>query len=313
VFASSGSNGATRAQSLSRKVSALKASLASQDRQIAQECPKPLQAAKLPFRGSLACLAPLRSDPAIDQVQGRVGQPHQLQAQEAGQFKAPARFSDRQQRSRLAGYNPVMEMFQAGQWQILNRQTVGTQFPQEAHFGQMVVQFRCRLFGWRRPQPFQPRRLTIRNRFQQLLRPGVALRFVCHGTNGINQDRFLIAQRPDRVAAQLAFGQQQIAMIDQPDTGFGGEIGAVIKADGFPPQKSSQPAQSVFWHLAPPQQRACRRLVLEERPPAPVKRADRGNARRCASDDLTQMRENRRRHEFNRVQQASRHLQEADL
>jgi hypothetical protein len=44
---------------------------------------------------------------------------------------------------------------------------------------------------------------------------------------------------------------------------------------------------------APPRQHACRDLVLEERPPPSVKRADRGDAKRCASDDLTKMRENR--------------------
>jgi len=86
-----------------------------------------------------------------------------------------------------------MEMFQSRQRQILDRQTVGAQFAQKAHFGQMFVQFRRLLSGRWRPQPFQPGLLATRNRFQQLSRPGIPLCFVRRGTDGIDQDRFLVA------------------------------------------------------------------------------------------------------------------------
>jgi hypothetical protein len=156
-----------------------------QSDQIAQERPKPLQSSTLAFFGLFARLAPLGGDAAIDQVQCGVGQPHQLQAQKAGQFERPARISDRQKRGRLAGRDPAMEMFQSRQWQVLDLQAIGAQLPQELHFGQVVIQlgglFACR----RRPQPFQPRLLIIRGWFQEPPRPGPAQRFVRRGADGL--------------------------------------------------------------------------------------------------------------------------------
>jgi hypothetical protein len=53
--------------------------------------------------------------------------------------------------------------------------------------------------------------------------------------------------------------------------------------------------------------------MLEQSPPPPVKRTDRGNARRLAFDYPAQMRENIRRHQFHGIERSARHFQEADL
>jgi hypothetical protein len=63
-----------------------------------------------------------------------------LQAQKAGQFKRPARLPDRQKRGRLAGRDPAMKMFQSRQWQVLDLQAIGAEFPQKLKFGNVLFQ-----------------------------------------------------------------------------------------------------------------------------------------------------------------------------
>jgi hypothetical protein len=53
--------------------------------------------------------------------------------------------------------------------------------------------------------------------------------------------------------------------------------------------------------------------VLEQGPPSPVKRTDRGNTGWLAFDHPAQMQEDLRRHEFHGIERSARHLQEADL
>jgi hypothetical protein len=249
----------------------------------------------------------------IDQVEPGVGQAHQLEAQEAGDLERPPRFGEPGQRRRLAARRGGSEVLEPGQRQLGQHQASGSELVEASHLGDLILEIAGTLARRARPQPFEHRHPARLVACGQAIEPVLAYARLDRGGDRLEDPGLLVPTGGDCQPPEAPLVRQNIAMIDQPGAGAPDEFVDVEDGHRLAPEIGDQPALGVRAEPAQPEHRRGHGLMLEQRPPAAVEGADRGDPRRRAIEPTAEMREHGLRHDLDRVQRPARHLQEADV
>src|SRR5512147_605608 len=204
-------------------------------------------------------------------------------------------------------------MLQPCERQIGQDEPVRSQFLQETDFLDLLLEALGALARRDGTEPFEAADLIVLKGRQQPRHPGFTLgRHRC--SDGLEQGLLVVPPRGDHLPPDIPLAEQEIMMLDEPETGTRHQLGLVEHGCRFPAKIGHQPALGMWADHRTSEQSERRLVMLEQGPSAPaIKRSDRGDPRRYAIEVPAEMIEDRRGNELDRVERTAGHLEEADL
>jgi hypothetical protein len=119
--------------------------------------------------------------------------------------------------------------------------------------------------------------------------------------------------RSIHTAADVAFAEQEIVVLDQPRPGRGHEVGLIEHGCCLAARVSHEPTLRMRGEFAASEQPERCRVVLEQSPPATVESPNGGDLRRHAIELAAEVGEDVRRDTLHRIERGAGHLEKADL